>query len=161
MSIFKTIGEALAFGRRGKGMRPSTRWLDRDSHVTDSIGIAQGAAVPVMPAFGAREPERKPLPIRLDTNFRTKLGLVYRDKLSGFEGIAMGKCQYLTGCDQTCLKPYGLKDGKLIDGEWFDDMRLELAPNKPSAFKGSTDGEAQNGADFAPPGGRLPDRPRI
>lgn len=58
----------------------------------------------------------------------TELGLTYKDVISGFEGICTGKAQYLTGCDQSCLKPKKLnKDGVgPAEGEWFDDTQLVL-----------------------------------
>ena len=50
-----------------------------------------------------------------------KLGVKAKDKISGFEGIVIGKAQYLTGCDQVCLKPSVDKDGKMQDAHWFDE----------------------------------------
>ena len=58
----------------------------------------------------------------------TVLGNTYVDIISGFEGICVGKATYLTGCDQSCLKPKQLnkdKDGP-GDSHWFDDTLLVL-----------------------------------
>lgn len=56
-----------------------------------------------------------------------KLGDRAKDTLTGFEGIVVGTCQYLTGCDQALLKPQKRKDdGSMLAGEWFDVQRLEV-----------------------------------
>ena len=54
------------------------------------------------------------------------LGATYKDKITGFKGIATGHCRYLTGCHQTLLAP------KKADQEskWFDDQRLEPVGDK-------------------------------
>lgn len=55
-----------------------------------------------------------------------RLGAWYVDKITGFMGIAIGHCQYLTGCNQTLLQP-ACEEGKRTIrpvGEWFDDQRL-------------------------------------
>jgi hypothetical protein len=56
----------------------------------------------------------------------TVLGNTYVDIISGFEGMCVAKAQYLTGCDQSCLRPKKLnKDGDgAAKGEWFDDSVL-------------------------------------
>ena len=65
------------------------------------------------------------------------LGATYRDKVTGFVGMATGKVtgfvgmatgkvKYLTGCSQVLLNPTVDKDGKLRDSSWFDEQRLEI-----------------------------------
>jgi hypothetical protein len=54
------------------------------------------------------------------------LGQRLRDRVSGFEGIATGRLQYLNGCVQYLLRPKIGADGKTIDGEWFDDQQIEF-----------------------------------
>ena len=53
------------------------------------------------------------------------LGQKAKDKITGFEGILIGRAEYLTGCDQ-----YGLvapmRDGKLCPTEWFDEGRIVI-----------------------------------
>ena len=53
----------------------------------------------------------------------TMLGKKVRDKITGFQGIAVAHCKYLTGCDQYGLQPE-LRDGKMEKAEWFDEGRL-------------------------------------
>ena len=52
------------------------------------------------------------------------IGQLMRCKVTGFEGIAVAKVEYLNGCVQYCLKPKS-KDGKMLDGEYIDIQQLE------------------------------------
>lgn len=54
------------------------------------------------------------------------LGRTYRDKVTGFTGVAVGHVEYLTGCNQTLLQPKGADSTKRPNAEWFDDQRLVL-----------------------------------
>ncbi|QOF85614.1 hypothetical protein, partial [Pseudomonas sp. ADPe] len=54
-----------------------------------------------------------------------ELGRKGRDKITGFEGIITGRCQYLTGCDQYGLVPPA-RDGKIEGAQWFDEGRIEV-----------------------------------
>ena len=52
-----------------------------------------------------------------------ELGQKAKDKITGFEGILVGRITYLTGCDQYGLSPPA-KDGKVNDTQWFDEGRI-------------------------------------
>lgn len=54
-----------------------------------------------------------------------ELGAAYRDVITGFAGVATGHTTYISGCSQVLLQPKVDKDGKLVDGHWFDEQRLE------------------------------------
>jgi hypothetical protein len=54
-----------------------------------------------------------------------KLGQKARDKVTGFEGIIVGRIEYLYGCDQYGLSPEA-KDGKINDTMYFDEGRIEI-----------------------------------
>lgn len=54
-----------------------------------------------------------------------KLGQRGRDKITELEGIIIGRCQYLTGCDQYGIVPPS-KDGVVKDAQWFDEARIEI-----------------------------------
>ena len=54
-----------------------------------------------------------------------QLGNTYRDKITGFEGIATGHAQYISGCNQVLLAPKVGEDGSIRGSEWFDLQRLE------------------------------------
>ena len=56
-----------------------------------------------------------------------KLGLTATDSITGFTGVLVAKCEYLTGCTQWSLQPHGLKDGEIVKPCWFDESRLGVA----------------------------------
>jgi hypothetical protein len=65
------------------------------------------------------------------------LGKKYRDKISGFEGVATGRFEFLHGCVRVNLETG--KDGECKEGV-FDEQRLEpvagTPPIKPTATSG-------------------------
>lgn len=52
------------------------------------------------------------------------LGLTVKDRITGFQGVVTGYVTYLSGCNQCLVVPRVGKDGKKIEGEWFDEQRL-------------------------------------
>lgn len=54
-----------------------------------------------------------------------KLGDKVTDSLSGFEGIATSRTEFLYGCVRIFVEPKELKDGKPIEGQYFDEQRLD------------------------------------
>ena len=60
-----------------------------------------------------------------------EFGLVYYDRISGFEGACTGKASYISGCDQVLLTPTIDENGGYREGVWFDDDRLiERGPQR-------------------------------
>lgn len=58
---------------------------------------------------------------------RINLGDKVRDRISGYEGVMMARCEYLTGCAQIGIKPQGVKaDGGTFDTLYFDEPFVEL-----------------------------------
>ena len=53
------------------------------------------------------------------------LGKKVKCKITGFEGIATAKVEYINGCIQYCVKPPAI-EGKMIDGEYIDVGQLEV-----------------------------------
>lgn len=49
-----------------------------------------------------------------------------RDKVTGFVGIATGRVEYITGCNQVLVSPPVKQDGDLPDSKWFDEQRMEV-----------------------------------
>ena len=79
-----------------------------------------------------------------------ELGMKAKDKLTGFQGVCMATAQYLTGCDQILLVPDQLGEhGKRLEGEWFDDVRIERVGNKMVEFSGAP--AAKPGCDESGP----------
>ncbi len=62
---------------------------------------------------------------------KIKLGVTYKDVVTGFQGIAVESSSYISGCDQILLRPPCGKDGKMLEGVWFDDLRLERVAGAP------------------------------
>lgn len=58
-----------------------------------------------------------------------KLGETYRDGITGFEGVATGRFEYLHGCVRINLE--GQIDGKPHQ-EIFDEQRLTDSPSATS-----------------------------
>ena len=55
-----------------------------------------------------------------------KLGQKVRDKITGFEGIATVRTEFLNGCIQYCIKPTQLEKGKMLEGEYVDEEQIEI-----------------------------------
>ena len=52
------------------------------------------------------------------------LGNKVKDIITGFEGIATSKVEFLNGCIQYCVKPIIGTDGKMPEGEYIDQQQL-------------------------------------
>ena len=53
-----------------------------------------------------------------------ELGEALRDKVTGFQGVALARTEYYTDCNHYGLQSRTLKDGKPLGWEWFDETRL-------------------------------------
>jgi len=58
-------------------------------------------------------------------NYIKLLGRVIKDRVTHFEGTAVGLTFDLYGCIQVAVQPKIDKDGKIPDGRWLDVNRLE------------------------------------
>lgn len=55
-----------------------------------------------------------------------KLGVLARDKVSGFEGIVMARTEWAYGCTRIGLYPRVTnEDGDVKDDQWFDERQVE------------------------------------
>ena len=68
-----------------------------------------------------------------------RLGQKAKDIVTGFEGIVIGRAEYLYGCAQFGLMPPAV-DGKIGSTEWFDEGRIQaigagIAPEQVRAEK--------------------------
>ena len=59
------------------------------------------------------------------------LGLKAEDVVTGFKGVITSVAFDLYGCVQAILTPAVSKDGKRLDGSWYDVTRLKLGKGKP------------------------------
>lgn len=73
------------------------------------------------------------------------LGHRVRDKISGFTGVVTSFSKHLNGCDRVWISPPIDKDGKMIDGSWFDIVQLEVLEENVIPV--------QEGTVKSPPGG--------
>lgn len=56
-----------------------------------------------------------------------QFGRKYHDVITGFEGIAIGFTEYLSGCTQVLLAPQVVADGAKKESHWFDIQRIKPA----------------------------------
>jgi hypothetical protein len=76
-----------------------------------------------------------------------QLGLIYKDKITDFEGVATGHVRYLTGCNQVLITPKIDKEGKPREAQWFDEQRLVQQPSESITL----DNSKSPGFDKQPP----------
>lgn len=55
-----------------------------------------------------------------------ELGQKVRDKITGLEGIAVGRHEYLYGCVRISVQPVELHDGKLVESIPLDEPQLDV-----------------------------------
>jgi len=58
-----------------------------------------------------------------------KLGSMVRDRITGFEGVATGRAEYLHGCPTVLVESPQLEKGE-IKKQWIDEPRLEVIEEK-------------------------------
>ena len=75
-----------------------------------------------------------------------KFGKKARDKVTGLVGIITGKIVWMYGCNQYCIVPPVDKEGKVVDGSWFDEGRIEIIED---AIEPKDVQVARNGADYS------------
>lgn len=74
-------------------------------------------------------------------------GYTVKDVVTGFVGVVTGTVHYITGCNQCLVQPSATEDGKIPEGCWIDEQRLEVASEIPIVL----DNGANPGFDKAPP----------
>jgi len=57
---------------------------------------------------------------------RIRLGQKVVDRVTGFEGTAVARVEYLNGCVQFCVRPAMGADGKMPSGEYIDVEQLDV-----------------------------------
>jgi hypothetical protein len=54
-----------------------------------------------------------------------KLGSRVKDSITGFQGIAIGRTEWLYGCARIGIQPEKMgKDNKPIEASWFDEQQI-------------------------------------
>lgn len=67
------------------------------------------------------------------------LGDRVKDSISGLSGVAVGITQYMYGCRHVCVRPEEVKDGKPIEGTWFDEPQLVVVDRAAIVRAGGDD----------------------
>lgn len=69
-------------------------------------------------------------------SFKHDLGVVAKDKITGFKGIITQRVDYLTGCNRCYVSPRELKDNSIVDGFYFDEAQnLTVFPSMRRKLK--------------------------
>lgn len=64
---------------------------------------------------------------------RIELGDLVKDTVTGFQGVAIGRTEWLHGCERIIVQPKVGKDGKLGENGQFDEPQLDVVKAKVSA----------------------------
>jgi hypothetical protein len=58
--------------------------------------------------------------------FTHNLGDRVKDIITGQVGIVTSRSEHIFGCNRYWVEPQEIKDGKPIEGRWFDEEAIEL-----------------------------------
>ena len=58
--------------------------------------------------------------------FKFSLGDEVRDRITKYEGVIIGRTQWLTNCNTYLVKSRSLRDGKPMDSVSFDEPSIDL-----------------------------------
>lgn len=64
-------------------------------------------------------------------NIEIRCGNIVRDTITGFEGKVIARCEWIDGSKRIGVQSQSLHEGKPIDPQWFDEIRLEIIEGKP------------------------------
>lgn len=80
-----------------------------------------------------------------------ELGTHAQDIITGFKGVVIGYCKYLTGCDQYLIQPVDEnQEHEKKKPDWFDENRLKKAEGKKVILDTGA-GVNDNGPDLPAP----------
>lgn len=80
-----------------------------------------------------------------------ELGEIIKDKVTGFQGVAMARTEYFTDCAHYGLCSQTLEGGKPLDWVWFDETRLVKVDEIPKIERESR----------TPTSGAVPNAPEM
>jgi hypothetical protein len=81
---------------------------------------------------------------------KVTLGHTVSDSITGFTGIATGRCEYITGCTQVLVQPRVKADGDFVNSQWLDEDRLTVVSDEPITLD-----VTKNGPDVPAPRGHA------
>lgn len=59
------------------------------------------------------------------------LGTKVKDVITGFQGIAISRTEFLHGCTRITVQPQELHEGKPVEAQWFDEPQVQELGGKP------------------------------
>ena len=62
----------------------------------------------------------------MQPDFIIEMGSKVRDKLSGIEGVIIGRLQWIYGCNRYFVQPFGSKDGEPFKNFNVDENQIEV-----------------------------------
>ena len=68
---------------------------------------------------------------------KIELGKEVKCKITGFEGVAVGRTEWINGCARIVVQPKVDKDGKVPDSQHIDEPQLEVTG--PGTYKRETE----------------------
>lgn len=83
---------------------------------------------------------------------KIKLGDKVKDEVSGFEGVAVARHEYLNGCFRISVQPAVGKDGKLPESATFDEPNIRLLKSAKVAVGRRDTGGPEKYTDNRPTG---------
>lgn len=83
-------------------------------------------------------------------DFKFELGSRLQDVVTGHEGIATGRAEFLNGCKRYALQARVDKEGKVPDTVWHDEEELEVVDEGVAAQFRRTGGTAPGGPRLNP-----------
>lgn len=89
----------------------------------------------------------------IQVNTEIELGWRVKDAITGFVGIATSYGKFLNGCERIGVTPETLKDGKVLETEYFDVQQLVVMDRSPklnAKVKGKKGGKDPGGPYPAP-----------
>jgi hypothetical protein len=78
---------------------------------------------------------------------KVQLGDTVKDRITGFQGVVTGRCEYITGCNQVLVVPKIKSDGSFSESVWFDEQRVDIL----SEPRVTIDNGANPGCDIPAP----------
>lgn len=102
-----------------------------------------------------------PLEDKLSKENLIELGDKVKDKISGFEGIAVGRTKWIHGCDRINVAQMGLgKDGEPGKTYSFDEAQLNITQKQAYAFDEADRPQLALAANAAPEQAQAAPLPR-
>lgn len=71
---------------------------------------------------------------------KIKLGDKVKDKMTPFEGVAIGITEWIYGCRRVTVQPDELHEGRPVETHSFDEPQLKIIKPKKVKRKGNTGG---------------------